>query len=74
MFYRRGLRCLVLLLVIVGGHPDRWFCWAGTRLERRISTSGDGRSLRWDRFDVTINNMNTAQNTFDVSQKLCAST
>ncbi len=29
---------------------------------------GDGRSLRWDRFDVLIDNIRTSQNLFDVTE------
>lgn len=32
------------------------------------SSSGDGRSLQWDRFDVAINNVDTAANRFDVTE------
>jgi uncharacterized membrane protein YgcG len=30
--------------------------------------TSDGRSLRWDRYDVTINNIDTAANRFDVTE------
>ena len=33
-----------------------------------VAQSSDGRSLRWDRFDVTINNVDTSNNRFDVTE------
>jgi uncharacterized membrane protein YgcG len=53
----------MVVIILVVGCIGLAFVWNGG-----VPSSGDGRSLQWDRFDVTINHMDTAQNAFDVTE------
>ena len=57
---RLSLFCKGLLLAVL------LFLGMTAGLTLATAQTGDGRSLRWDRYDVTIDNIDTAANRFDV--------